>query len=211
MANTNTNIMDKWVKPLLGVIASTAIIGLGVCLYVYADLGGDSITVFEDGLGKTLGTRLGTAAYLYAATVILLDLLFAREKVGWTTIVNTLFTGTFINLFDTLLSPYLQGHSLLVRWILMLLGLLCIVLSIVILIRFQQGMNALDALAWTLSEKTPIPYKVIRILMDAFLIVVGYLMGGEIGIGSLVGTVGLGPAVSFLNDLLNKKRSPKKR
>ena len=47
----------KYIKPLLGVILSTAIIGLGVCLYVYADLGGDSITVLEDGMSRVLGIR----------------------------------------------------------------------------------------------------------------------------------------------------------
>lgn len=195
----------KYIKPLLGVILSTAIIGLGVCLYVYADLGGDSITVLEDGMSRVLGIRLGTASYLYGAVVIALDLLFARDKIGWTTVVNTFTTGTFINLFDPLLRPYLQGRSLPVRWILMFAGLFCIAYSIVLLIRYQSGMNALDAIAWTIAEKIHVQYRIIRIILDALLIIAGYLMGGVVGIGSIIGVFGLGPLVAYLNGVFNKK------
>ena len=189
----------------MGVILSTAIIGLGVCLYVYADLGGDSITVLEDGMSRVLGIRLGTASYLYGAVVIALDLLFARDKIGWTTVVNTFTTGTFINLFDPLLRPYLQGRSLPVRWILMFAGLFCIAYSIVLLIRYQNGMNALDAIAWTIAEKIHVQYRIIRIILDALLIIAGYLMGGVVGIGSIIGVFGLGPLVAYLNGVFNKQ------
>ena len=66
-------------------------------------------------------------------------------------------------------------------------------------------MNALDAIAWTIAEKIHVQYRIIRIILDALLIIAGYLMGGVVGIGSIIGVFGLGPLVAYLNGVFNKK------
>ena len=196
-------IRKMW-KPIIGVIVSTAILGLGVVCFIYAKLGGDSLTAFEEGLTHVFGIRMGVASFACGVIIIIIDLLIARDKIGWTSIVNNFATGYFINLFENMFGSFLTGKSLIFRIIIFACGMVLIALSLVILIRYQQGMNPMDAIAWKISETKKVQYKYVRIVMDATLLLLGFIMGATIGVGSVVAAFGLGPLVSFMNNLINK-------
>ena len=183
---------------LAAVTVSTIMIGAATCCYVRAGLGGDSVAVFLEGLSTALGISLGTASWSLNIVLVTLAVLMARKHIGWTTVYSCILTGSFIDLADTLLDPVFSlSGAVWFRWGIFLAGLLLLTVSCALMIRFCPGMSILDAIVTRLSEKLRISFRAVRMTIDAGLMVAGLLLGGVVGIGSVVAVLGTGPLIQF--------------
>ena len=185
-------------KDLAVVTLSTALIGAATCCYVRAGLGGDSVAVFLEGLSVVGGISLGTASWSLNIVLVTLAFLMARKHIGWTTVYSCILTGSFIDLADALLDPVFSlSGALWFRWGIFLAGLLLLTAGCALMIRFCPGMSVMDAIVTRLSEKLRVSFRAVRMAIDAALMVSGLLMGGVVGIGSVVAVLGTGPLIQF--------------
>ena len=188
----------KFFKDLAVVTLSTALIGVATCCYVRASVGGDSVAVFLEGLSTALGITLGTASWSLNIVLVSLAVLTARKHIGWTTVYSCILTGSFIDLADTLLCPVFSlSGAVWFRWGIFLAGPLLLTVSCALMIRFCPGMSILDAIVTRLSEKLRVSFRAVRMTIDAALMLSGFLMGGVVGIGSVVAVLGTGPLIQF--------------
>ncbi len=194
---------SKFIKSFLAVVCASFFMASGICFELFAALGGDSITVVEEGLSKTLGVRVGTASLLFSVFVILLMYLFARRYLGWTTIANGLLLGNFINLVEPVLGPIFTSDVLFYRYLVLLASVILISIACVILICFKSGMNSFDGLAMAMADKTGFQYRYLRIAIDGIMILGGYLLGGTVGIGTIISMALTGPTIDFLNRMVD--------
>ena len=70
------------------------------------------------------------------------------------------------------------------------------------LIKYRKGMNQVDAIAYAIVNKTNIPFKWIRTGADVVLLVIGWLLGGVIGIGSVIAMSTTGILIDFFLKIL---------
>ena len=195
----------KFFKDLAVVTLSTALIGAATCCYVRAGLGGDSVAVFLEGLSTALGISLGTASWSLNIVLVTLAVLMARKHIGWTTVYSCILTGSFVDLADALLEPVFSlSGALGYRWGIFLAGLLLLTLACALMIRFCPGMSILDAIVTRLSEKLRVSFRAVRMTIDAALMVTGFLLGGVVGIGSVVAVLGTGPLIQYFSQLGKK-------
>ena len=188
----------KFFKDLAVVTLSTALIGAATCCYVRAGLGGDSVAVFLEGLSTALGISLGTASWSLNIVLVTLAFLMARKHIGWTTVYSCILTGSFIDLADALLDPVFSlSDAVWFRWGIFLAGLLLLTVACALMIRFCPGMSILDAIVTRLVERLGVSFRVVRMTIDAGLMLSGLLMGGVVGIGSVVAVLGTGPLIQF--------------
>lgn len=179
--------------------------GIGVALFIQANLGSDTITVFIDGLKNIIHTSLGGASRIYNIAALLIALWLSRKDIGWCTIVYALTVGYFMDFYDAILTPYsLSTSALWIRFVMILIGQLCFVATYVILILYRKGMNQLDAIAYGITNRCRISYQWIRTGLDAFLLVGGYVMGGVIGIGSILAMASTGILVNQVVQRIQK-------
>ena len=192
-------------RDLAVVTLATAMIGAATCCYVRAGLGGDSVAVFLEGLSVACRISLGTASWSLNIVLLTLAFLTARKHIGWTTVYGCLFTGGFIDAADWLLDPVFRlSDGLWFRWVIFLAGLLLLTLACALMIRFCPGMSILDAIVTRLSEKLRVSFRAVRMTIDAGLMVTGLLMGGVVGIGSVVAVLGTGPLIQYFSQLGKK-------
>ena len=202
------NKIKEFLKTLVGVTIATFLFGVAVCCYIHAELGSDSVTVFQQGISNTLSVTMGTAAYIYIGIVFVIDLFISRENIGWTTVLNALMLGTFIDLVNKWFAGfYSLTDALAFRILLLAMGILLVSTSCVILIRLNKGKNALDAVAWGLTSRLKWPYRLVRICVDAVLMGIGWALGGKVALGSIAAVFLTGPTISFFLARLQKKRS----
>ena len=195
----------KFIKDLAVVTLATAMIGAATCCYVRASLGGDSVAVFLEGLSAALCISLGTASWSLNIVLVALAFLMARKHIGWTTVYSCILTGSFIDLADILLGPVFSlSGAIWYRWAIFLAGLLLLTVACALMIRFCPGMSILDAIVTRLSEKLRISFRAVRMTIDAALMLSGFLMGGVVGIGSVVAVLGTGPLIQFFVQLGKK-------
>ena len=192
-------------KSIISLIIATVLVGICILDLVYASLGSDSLTVFEEGLSVFLHVPLGTGSIIFNVSAVTLCLLFARKYIGWTTIVNALLAGVAVSVTEPLLKPFLtMSDTLAFRILLFALGLFFCGTGCALLIYGGAGMNTVDALCTTISDKTHIHFRYVRMIVDALMMLCGWLMGGVVGVGSIVCILTVGPLISFMADLFKK-------
>ena len=195
------------IKTLFGLFIAMNLCGIGVGLFVQANLGSDTITVLEEGISIALNISIGSAANLYNIILLILALILARKEIGWTTFAYGLFVGTFIDFYNNLFIPFnIQEMSIIIRFMFIIIGQICIIITFALLIIYRKGMNQLDAICMGLENLMHISYKKTRTMCDILFIVVGYFLGGTIGIGSLLSMLTTGYGIDLCLKIMNNFR-----
>ena len=191
------------VKLIPCMVLSAILVGLSVNLYVYASFGCDSITIFEDGFHNTFNLSLGTAAYIYGFVTLALGYILGRKYISLVSVANTFLCGPFINAFGVLFEN-IDTNSIIIRIIMFILAILSTALSCAILIYKNCGTSTLDAIVLGISDKTIFEYKLVRTLTDITLFIIGIIMKGQFGIGSIIAALFTGTVINYLVKLLHK-------
>ena len=195
--------MKKAVQTVLAIASAILLTGLGVALFVHANLGSDTITVFVDGLHRTLNVSYGTASRIYNVIMLIIALIVSFKNIGWATIIYALTVGFAMDFFEVLLAPLnIVNMNILILLIIVCLRQICFGLTYALLIKYRKDMNQIDAIAYAIVNKTNIPFKWIRTGADVVLLVIGWLLGGVIGIGSVIAMSTTGILIDFFLKIL---------
>ena len=168
-------------------IISNAIMAYSITLFLKADIGADPLTLFIDGLSNLLGKSYGDTSIYYTGTILAIGLIVARKYISIGTFLGVICLGPFVNLFEPITeSMFGNDMSVFARIMLMLLAqvLLCLAIGFIISIRF--GMGGTDAILFKLNEKFKIKYQHLKVAVDTINAILGVILGGTIGIGTLV-------------------------
>lgn len=197
--------MKRFIQTCIALFFAINLTGIGVALFVQANLGSDTITVFIDGLKEVLHCTLGDASRIYNLIALIIALLLSRKDIGWCTIVYALTVGFAMDFYNNLIIDMnIANMSMLIRLIVVMLGQLCFVITYALLIKFRRGMNQMDAISYGIVNRTGISYKAIRTLMDVILLASGWLMGGVVGVGSIIAMATTGVLVDQSVKIMNK-------
>ena len=164
--------------------------GLGIQLTINARLGLAPWDVFHQGLSKQFGLTMGGAIIISGAAIMLFDI-FLKEKIGWGTISNVYFIGAFIDMIEIAnLVPFPENIYL--RFLMMLLGMATISMATYLYLGAQLGSGPRDGLMVAFTKLTNKPVGLVRSAIEITALFIGYLMGGKVGWGTLIMSLGLG-------------------
>ena len=184
----------RWKTAVLAALAGVGI-GVGVGLILNANIGSDTVTVFQDGLHCQLHISYGQASRLYNLVLIAAAFLTARNYCGAGTVISALVTGFAIDGTVALTGGLIAGISLPGRLLVFLIGQTVYAFSLAMLIRCQLGMNGLDSLLHAAQARLGISYSILRWGADLALTVLGCLVGGIAGVGTVISIVTTGPLI----------------
>lgn len=161
------------------------------CKFRYATLGCPS-----SGLSNKLGITIGTATIIVAALTMIADFVFG-DNIGWGTVANMVLVGLFMDMI--IYSGYIPTSSSLVSGLALLIGGL-IVLSFGMVLYMDSGLGSgpRDGLMVCLQKKTGKSANVVKVTMDISALVIGILLGGKVGIGTIISAFGLGLAIKVV-------------
>lgn len=197
--------MDKW-KRLLFLFLGINLVALSVNLFLRANLGSDPLTVLQEGIHLALGISVGQASLLYNAIVLAVAFFFAKKGLGIGTFVYILLVGGFIDGYGMLFDLFkFSGLSLPSRIASFALGQLALSIGFALVIHVKFGTNGLDALLLVIEEKLTIPYRTLKTVADILYTLAGALMGGVVGLGTVVSMLTTGLLVSSIRKRLQKK------
>lgn len=187
------------------LLVGLVIAHLGVTLFLLADLGADPFNVLIQGLFRTLSEDLHlewlTHGYTHMSIcfLIILILLIADKsyiKIG--TLLCMICGGPIIDFFSLLLKDIINaGNPFVIR--LLTLGLGCVILAygMTIVMKSDSGVGPNDLVAVVISDKSKKPFGIMRIVVDVCFVLVGFLTGGVVGIGTIVCAALVGPVAGI--------------
>ena len=189
---------ERWVSRsvlprLPGLVAGLVAFGVGIGLMAQAGLGLGPWEVLHQGLGRLTGLQLGTVSILLGLPILALWWPLG-ERPGIGTLLNVLLIGTATNAAIGLLplATWLPEQLLM-----MLAGVLTIGIGSGLYLGADLGPGPRDGLMTGLHHRFGWSIRRSRTLVELSVLVAGYLLGGTVGIGTLVFALGIGPLVQL--------------
>ncbi|GAA0919830.1 membrane protein [Nonomuraea longicatena] len=165
-----------------------ALYGLGVALQISSGLGSSPWDAFAQGLALRTGLTIGTMIIVVGALVMLLWIPL-RQKPGLGTISNVLLVGLFA---DAALWLLPAPHHWSLSWGYTLGGVVVIAFATVLYIGAGMGAGPRDGLMIGLV-RLGLSVRLARFLLEASVLTAGWLLGGVVGLGTLVFALAVGP------------------
>lgn len=204
------------IKRLILFFVGMSIIQFGVALFLKTSIGSDTFTVFTQGLAATLDkTRLkdfflvkwiagsaqvtpGVANMILLITLFVIILVVDRKKINIGTLICVVGVGPIIDLGVRLVSYFpVESYNYVLKAILILVGCFIIAIGFSIQSAANLGVAPNDIIPFIIQDKTKIQYRWIRIGLDAGYLIIGFILGGTIGLGTILALLSTGPFIQF--------------
>ncbi|VYU23252.1 hypothetical protein [Clostridium tertium] len=197
--------METLKKVIISIIAIN-FVGLGGSLFLKSGLGGDSITLLLEGLHKYFELSYGLISIIYSGIFIILALIVNRKSLGIGTFLYAFICGYFVDFYMSIIGSLISVNNLLISFVFILIGQLSICLGFSILISVDTGMSGLDGVLYYIEEKYNIRYKICKTVIDIIFCIVGMLLGGVFGVGSIFAMLTGGTIISYMTRFIKKEK-----
>jgi len=168
--------------------------GLSIALTIRANIGTGTWTVFEAAVANLTGLSVGNITVLDGFLVLIVAL-FMREQVGWGTLGNILSIGPWLDFCLRHISSVKDNFIL--QLTMLLAGVLIQGVASAIYIGVNAGAGPRDSLMLALHRTTKLSLRMARASVELTVFVIGWLLGGPAGIGTLIFALLIGPAVQW--------------
>ncbi|HEX4502852.1 MAG TPA: hypothetical protein VH187_17080 [Scandinavium sp.] len=180
-------------RRLLQLYVGLCLYGVSTAMFVHANLGADPWNVFHLGVGKVFALDIGTVMIITGALVLLLWIPI-RQRPGLGTISNVIVIGLAANATMAIL---FTPESLVMKSVLMIAAVILNALATGMYIGAGFGPGPRDGLMTGIHARTGWSVRVIRTCIELTVLVIGYLLGGSVGIGTLVYALAIGPLIQL--------------
>ena len=180
------------------VIAAVSLFvnGFGLYLTIQANIGVAPWDVLNLGLSKTLGILYGNASIAVSLTILLIDILL-KEPIGIAMFIDAVVVGKAVDFFNWL-GPIPPCRSLLTAIPLMIAGLFVLAYTQYAYMIASLGCGPRDTLLVGLAKRAgKIPIGVVSIAILTTATLIGWLLGGPVGIGTILCAFGAGPVMQL--------------
>ena len=203
MNMTKTNLR-LWTLRVVLMFVGLSIAHLGVTLFLQSNLGSDPFNVLIQGLFRfipwpafmTHGYVHVTVCFLIIVALLIVD----RSYVQIGTLLCMALGGPIIDVFTLLLGGVINSNSpMALRLVSLVLGCVILAFGMTIVIKSQAGTGPNDLVAVVISDKCKWKFGIVRIVVDVCFAGIGFLLGGTLGLGTIVCAFLVGPtAQKFL-------------
>ncbi len=217
--------IKEWIVRACILMLGLIIAHFGVTLFLISNLGADPFNVFVQGIYRTIGSKLpedllsngflthGRTHIAISLLIILILLIVDRSYIKIGTIICMVCGGPIIDFFTKLLSLVLPHEiPILGRGLMLVFGCIILAYGMTIVIKSDAGTGPNDLVAVVISDKSKLKFGIVRLCVDGVFALIGFLLGGILGIGTLVCIAMVGPIAGLfmpvneraVNILVNK-------
>jgi uncharacterized membrane protein YczE len=173
---------------------------LGVVFAINAHIGYAPWDVLHIGLANTIGLSIGIISIILGVFIVIIAVLLG-EKVGIGTILNMIFVGLFFDMIYALkIIPV--ANNLLLGIIMLFIGLFIIAFATYFYIGTALGAGPRDSLMVALTRITGLPIGACRGIIELLVVLSGWMLGGMVGIGTVLAAFGIGFCIQIVFNLL---------
>jgi len=189
-------------KPLtlILLVFGLFLFGLGESLLITSGAGVGPYTVLAQGISNLSGWSIGLSTFVISIIVLLMWIPL-KQKPGMGTILNAFIIALTIE-FSVYYLPYPETYPMQILQV--VAGVLIIGIGSGFYLIANLGAGPRDGLMIGLQKKTNLPIYSIRTIIEVSVVIVGWLMGGVVGLGTAIFAFGIGPSVALGLSMVGK-------
>ena len=191
------DVILGWIRIIFGLI----IFSLGVHLTIRANLGLAPWDCLGMGLANQTPLNYGLSMTITAIICLIIDLLM-KEKIGFGTIIDALFTGNCVQVFNDL-DHFPETTNVFAGILIIIAGLTLMAVGQFFYMSAGQCCGPRDALLVGLGKRLSfLPIGAVLVILYGTVLLIGWLLGGPVGIGTIVTTFGSGVVMQMVFNVL---------
>lgn len=186
------NFKPKY-KTLLFLSLGLFCFGLGEALLLISSTGNSPWLVLSEGLSLKTGLTVGSSTFIISF-IVLFFWIFLKQKPGIGTILNTFIIAAVIDLTSYFFDP---PSSVFNRYFLTIISVLLVGFGSGIYLISNLGPGTRDGLMTGISKKFSKPISLVRFSIELIVVLIGWTLGGTLGVGTIIFAIFIGPFVSI--------------
>ncbi len=202
----------KWfnhvhLRDILLALGGVFLITLGAAFNNRAGLGNDSIGILYDGLRASMNwttDQLGMASNIVNASLTVVLFILARKYISIGTLIYFLPYGLFTDINVALYDMIPYHDAFFVRCVLCIAGNLLLYMGVSMYVTVDIGVDPFTGTVLFLRDVTKKAYRTVKIVFDVCLVLIGFLLGGKLGVVTVVAAIVAGPIIQFLTGKMQK-------
>lgn len=191
-SNESLNFKPKFSTSFFLIFGLT-IFGLGEGLLILSTTGNSPWSVLAEGISLNSSLSIGAATFFVSVGVLFLWI-FLKQKPGLGTIFNIIVIAAMI---DFTLNYFQPPSSLFTKHLLAVLSVILVGLGSGIYLVANLGPGPRDGLMTGLTKTTNLPIALVRAFLEITVVIIGWYLGGTVGVGTLIFAFGIGPCVAL--------------
>jgi uncharacterized membrane protein YczE len=193
-------------KRIIMVCVGVLLLSVAIALSVYAGMGSDPCTCMNLGVSEKFGISFGNWQLILNCSILIFTFLFSRHFIGIGTLINMTAIGYLVDFFRWVFTVTLPVQpSLLLRVFMMALALVVLAFSAALYIYPRLGISPYDSIGYIMAEHFHFQFRWCRIASDMLALLIGWLCGSIVGIGTVLTAFCMGPLIKAFGDLIAKK------
>ena len=193
---------NTFLRDFIVIQIGFALFGLAIALMIRSNVGTTPWAVLEVALSQMTGIRPGRMS-IVVGSIVLVGALGLREKIGWGTLSNILFIGLWEDMFLGYI-PSVEDR-LLVQGTMLFTAIFTMGIASAVYIGVNAGAGPRDSLMLAVHRTSGMSIRLGRAIIEVIVVTVGWLLGGPLGLGTVIFAVLIGPAVQWSFKLFNVK------
>ena len=178
---------------LLGIV----IAGLSVGVIRHANFGIDPFQSFVTGVLLKTPLSFGTLYSIINALLLIGILFLDKHYIGISTIINLFLIGYIVEFGYSGMQVMLPEPVMWLRIVLLVVGFIVLCVGSSFYITADIGVSTYDAIALVMSDRKIAKFQYCRIFTDIICVIVGFLLGAKIGVGTVMTAFCMGPFIAF--------------
>ena len=184
----------EWIKKIIIIVVGSIVAAYGITLALYAGFGGATLAVLWQGISKTFHISIGMSSMIVAIIMIIFVFFYDKSQIQIGTILYQIVYSICVDLFANV---HIYSKYVWVNILIMLLGVILFAIGTGVYAAASLGRGSYEALTFSFAEKNGWQVKVVRIVLDIIMVIVGAMLGGRFGICTIVTIVISGPVIQF--------------
>lgn len=194
-------------KSVLAAVFGVLLVGIGVAFNNCAGFGNDSVGIVYDGI-RTFGgmdqAQLGMASNVVNLSLLVLLFFIGRRYVSIGTFVYLLPYGFCVDAGNFLYRQLVVSESTAVRVVFSVIGCTLLCFGVAVYITVDIGVDPFTGIVLVIRDASKKEYRYVKIGFDITLIVIGTVLGGKLGVVTVITAFAVGPMIQFFSGFLGK-------
>lgn len=200
--NNQHDLFGTTIRYLLMLIGLT-LLGGAIAISAQAELGVSAWTVFHIGVAKRIGWTQGQVTQMVGLLIVVSSYLLGRIKPAPATLFNMVLVGRIVDIFtagNLIPMPTSVGQ----QYVYLVSSVILTAAGCALYISAGLGAGPRDGLMLALTQRSGLRIGVVRNSIEIGVVLVGWLLGGPVGVGTLLFAFAIGPVLELSLNLLHK-------